>query len=107
MSLQISRHTPAFFQWFNAKPMRLGLDKGGVNLTMRVALDHDASAAVDIARSKITALFNDDLATRIVTPLNLFLTQISQFISTVMVPNRTLTKAVSLIHSNDVFEPYL
>ena len=67
MSLQISRHTPAFFQWFNAKPMRLGLDlQGGVNLTMRVALDHDASAAVDIARSKkITALFNDDPATRI------------------------------------------
>ena len=109
MSLQISRHTPTFFQWFNAKPMRLGLDlQGGVNLTMRVSLDHDASAAVDIARSKITALFNDDPATRIggYTIKSISDTDFSIHFNGDGAQSY-FNKAVSLMRSNDVFKSIL
>ena len=75
---------------------------------MRVALDHDASAAVDIARSKITALFNDDPATRIggYTIKSISDTDFSIHFNGDGAQSY-FNKAVSLIHSNDVFKSIL
>ncbi|MGC6404685.1 MAG: protein translocase subunit SecD [Candidatus Comchoanobacterales bacterium] len=59
LSLQITKSVPSFFNFFSAQPMRLGLDlQGGVNLTLKVDLDHDVGNLINKSMNSIKSNFN-------------------------------------------------